>query len=120
AAASAIPHYSSLPGLIHATRRAAAIVGVDRGPLHLAAALAKPGVAIFGPTDRRATAPTANRSASCARAPPLPRTSAAPPPTPACGTSLPTKFSKCSATSSARAAVPREAGPNDPIPQTLC
>jgi heptosyltransferase-1 len=37
--------------LIHATRRAAAIVGVDSGPLHLAAALAKPGVAIFGPTD---------------------------------------------------------------------
>jgi heptosyltransferase-1 len=51
AAAAAFPHYASLPGLIHATRRAAAIVGVDSGPLHLAAALAKPGVAIFGPTD---------------------------------------------------------------------
>ena len=51
AAEAAIPHYSSLPGLIYATRRAAAIVGVDSGPLHLAAALAKPGVAIFGPTD---------------------------------------------------------------------
>jgi len=51
AAEAAIPHHSSLPGLIHATRRAAAIVGVDSGPLHLAAALAKPGVAIFGPTD---------------------------------------------------------------------
>jgi heptosyltransferase-1 len=47
----AIPHFSGLPGLIHATRRAAAVVGVDSGPLHLAAALAKPGVAIFGPTD---------------------------------------------------------------------
>jgi heptosyltransferase-1 len=46
-----VAHYSSLPGLIHATRRAAAIVGVDSGPLHLAAALGKPGVAIFGPTD---------------------------------------------------------------------
>jgi heptosyltransferase-1 len=46
-----VPHHSSLPGLIHATRRAAAIVGVDSGPLHLAAALGKPGVAIFGPTD---------------------------------------------------------------------
>jgi heptosyltransferase-1 len=46
-----VPHYSSLPGLIYATRRAAAIVGVDSGPLHLAAALGKPGVAIFGPTD---------------------------------------------------------------------
>jgi len=47
----AIPHYSGLLGLIHATRRAAAVLGVDSGPLHLAAALAKPGVAIFGPTD---------------------------------------------------------------------
>jgi heptosyltransferase-1 len=49
--AGAVPHYSSLPGLIHATRRAVAIVGVDSGPLHLAAALGKPGVAIYGPTD---------------------------------------------------------------------
>jgi heptosyltransferase-1 len=37
--------------LIHATRRAAAVVGVDSGPLHLAAALGKPGVAVYGPTD---------------------------------------------------------------------
>jgi heptosyltransferase-1 len=37
--------------LIHATRRAAAVLGLDSGPAHLAAALAKPGVAIFGPTD---------------------------------------------------------------------
>ncbi len=44
-------HFSGLPGLIHATRRAVAVVGVDSGPLHLAAALSKPGVAIFGPTD---------------------------------------------------------------------
>jgi len=44
-------HRSSLAGLIFATRRAAAVVGVDSGPLHLAAALGKPGVAIFGPTD---------------------------------------------------------------------
>jgi heptosyltransferase-1 len=44
-------HRSGLPGLIHATRRAAAVVGVDSGPLHMAAALGKPGVAIFGPTD---------------------------------------------------------------------
>jgi heptosyltransferase I len=49
--APAVAHYSALPGLIHATRRAAAVVGVDSGPLHLAAALAKPGVALFGPTD---------------------------------------------------------------------
>jgi heptosyltransferase-1 len=44
-------HSSSLPGLIDATRRATAVVGVDSGPLHLAAALGKPGVALFGPTD---------------------------------------------------------------------
>lgn len=44
-------HQSSLAGLIYATRRAAAVVGVDSGPLHLAAGLGKPGVAIFGPTD---------------------------------------------------------------------
>jgi heptosyltransferase-1 len=47
----AIAHYSSLPGLIDATRRASAVLGVDSGPLHLAAALSKPGVAVFGPTD---------------------------------------------------------------------
>jgi heptosyltransferase-1 len=44
-------HHSTLAGLIYATRRAAAVVGVDSGPMHLAAALGKPGVAIFGPTD---------------------------------------------------------------------
>jgi heptosyltransferase-1 len=44
-------HISGSPGLIHATRRAAAIVGVDSGPMHLAAALGKPGIAIYGPTD---------------------------------------------------------------------
>ena len=50
-------HTSSLAGLIDATRHAAAIVGVDSGPLHLAAALRKPGVALFGPTDPRLTGP---------------------------------------------------------------
>jgi heptosyltransferase-1 len=44
-------HVSGLPGLIDATRRATAVIGVDSGPLHLAAALGKPGVAIYGPTD---------------------------------------------------------------------
>jgi len=44
-------HVSGLAGLIDATRRAVAVIGVDSGPLHLAAALAKTGVAIFGPTD---------------------------------------------------------------------
>lgn len=44
-------HLSGLAGLIHATRRAHAVIGVDSGPIHLAAALSKPGVAIYGPTD---------------------------------------------------------------------
>lgn len=44
-------HVSGLAGLIDATRRATAVIGLDSGPLHLAAALGKPGVAIFGPTD---------------------------------------------------------------------
>jgi len=44
-------HLSGLAGLIDATRRAYAVVGVDSGPLHLAAALSKPGVAIYGPSD---------------------------------------------------------------------
>ena len=47
----AVVHTSGIPGLLDVTRRAAAVVGVDSGPLHLAAALGKPGVAIFGPTD---------------------------------------------------------------------
>lgn len=44
-------HESGIPGLIDATRRAALVIGVDSGPLHLAAALNKCGAAIFGPTD---------------------------------------------------------------------
>ncbi len=44
-------HESGIAGLIDATRRAAVVVGVDSGPLHLAAALGKSGVAIYGPTD---------------------------------------------------------------------
>ena len=48
---SCIAHASSLDELIAATRRARAVVGVDSGPLHLAAALKAPGVAIYGQTD---------------------------------------------------------------------
>jgi heptosyltransferase-1 len=48
---SGLDHESSLAGLIHATREAAAVIGLDSGPMHLAAALGKAGVAIFGPTD---------------------------------------------------------------------
>jgi len=58
--APALAHYSGLAGLIHATSRACAVVGVDSGPLHLAAALEKPGVAIFGPTDPARNGPYGN------------------------------------------------------------
>ena len=44
-------HTSGIPGLIEATRKATAVIGVDSGPLHVAAALGKPGVALYGPTD---------------------------------------------------------------------
>jgi heptosyltransferase-1 len=44
-------HVSGIAGLIHATRKAVAVIGVDSGPTHLAAALGKPGIAVFGPTD---------------------------------------------------------------------
>jgi heptosyltransferase-1 len=49
--AGTLRHESGIPGLIDATRRAALVIGVDSGPLHLAAALNKSGAAIFGPTD---------------------------------------------------------------------
>jgi heptosyltransferase-1 len=62
-------HLSGISGLIWATRRALAVVGSDSGPMHLAAALGKPGVAIFGPTDPARNGPcgdsfTVLRSAS--------------------------------------------------------
>jgi len=44
-------HESGIDGLIDATHRAKAVLGLDSGPLHLAALLNKPGVALFGPTD---------------------------------------------------------------------
>jgi heptosyltransferase I len=50
-------HVSGLAGLIYATRFATAVIGVDSGPLHLAAALGKPGVAIFGPTSPERNGP---------------------------------------------------------------
>jgi heptosyltransferase-1 len=56
-------HTSSISGLIDATRRAIGIVGVDSGPLHLASALGKPGVALFGPTDPVQNGPFKSRMA---------------------------------------------------------
>lgn len=57
AVAGTLRHESGIAGLIDATRRAALVIGVDSGPLHLAAALGKPGAAIFGPTDPQRNGP---------------------------------------------------------------
>jgi heptosyltransferase I len=48
--------------LIALTRRARLFIGGDTGPLHLAAALAIPVVAIFGPTDPARNGPYATRT----------------------------------------------------------
>jgi heptosyltransferase-1 len=45
------PVQPSLTELIAITRRAALVIAGDTGPLHLASALGRPVVAIFGPTD---------------------------------------------------------------------
>ena len=48
--------------LIALTRRARIFIGGDTGPLHLAAALRVPVVAIFGPTDPARNGPYGTRS----------------------------------------------------------
>lgn len=50
-AGAAVPLRTSITELIALTRRAKLFIGGDTGPLHLAAALHVPVVAIFGPTD---------------------------------------------------------------------
>ena len=52
----------SIGELIALTRRARLFIGGDTGPLHLAAALRVPVVAIFGPTDPARNGPYATRS----------------------------------------------------------
>jgi heptosyltransferase-1 len=52
----------SLSQLIALTRRARIFIGGDTGPLHLAAALHVPVVAIFGPTDPARNGPYGTRS----------------------------------------------------------
>ena len=52
----------SIIQLIALTRRASLFIGGDTGPLHLAAALAVPVVAIFGPTDPARNGPFGTRS----------------------------------------------------------
>jgi heptosyltransferase-2 len=48
---------TSLGALIGAIARTRAFVSNDSGAMHLAAALGRPVVAVFGPTDERATRP---------------------------------------------------------------
>jgi len=48
---TAMPSRSSIAELIAVTRRAALVIGGDTGPVHLASALGRPVVGIFGPTD---------------------------------------------------------------------
>jgi heptosyltransferase-1 len=43
--------------MIALTRRAALLIGGDTGPVHLAAALGRPVVALFGPTDPERNGP---------------------------------------------------------------
>ena len=50
----------SLAGLIALLRRASIFIGGDTGPLHLAAALGVPTVALFGPTDPERNGPYGN------------------------------------------------------------
>jgi heptosyltransferase-1 len=53
---------STVTELIALTRRARLFIGGDTGPLHLAAALRVPVVAIYGPTDPARTGPFGTRS----------------------------------------------------------
>ena len=48
---AATPLAPSLENLIALTRRIALVIAGDTGPLHLACALGKPVVGIYGPTD---------------------------------------------------------------------
>jgi heptosyltransferase-1 len=59
---AARPLRSSLGELIALTRRARLFIGCDSGPMHMAAALAVPLVAIFGPTDPARNGPYGTRS----------------------------------------------------------
>ena len=58
----AIPLASSIGELVALTRRARLFIGGDTGPMHLAAALGVPVVAIFGPTDPARTGPYGTQS----------------------------------------------------------
>jgi heptosyltransferase I len=52
---------SSIAELLAVTRRAALVIGGDTGPLHLASALERPVIGIFGPTDPARNGPFGGR-----------------------------------------------------------
>ncbi len=59
---TARPIFATIPHLIALTRRASLFIGGDTGPLHLAATLRIPVVALFGPTDPARNGPYGTRS----------------------------------------------------------
>ncbi len=62
ATGAAVPLNVTLPQLIAVTRRIGLCVGGDTGPLHLASALGRPVVGIYGPTDPSRNGPFGTRS----------------------------------------------------------
>jgi heptosyltransferase-1 len=58
---AAIPLATSLDQLLALTRRIAVCIGGDTGPLHLACALGRPVVGIYGPTDPSRNGPFGTR-----------------------------------------------------------
>jgi heptosyltransferase-1 len=61
ASSAAIPLATSLSQLIALTRRVALLIAGDTGPLHLACALGRPVVGIYGPTDPGRNGPYGTR-----------------------------------------------------------
>jgi heptosyltransferase-1 len=62
ASGSAVTLTATLPQLIALTRRIALCIGGDTGPLHLASALGRPVVGIYGPTDPSRNGPYGTRA----------------------------------------------------------
>lgn len=63
-AAPVLPPLTTIPELVAVLRRATLVVGGDTGPVHIAAALGVPTVALHGPTDARRNGPYGPRLAT--------------------------------------------------------